>query len=126
MKKTQKRSATHVDKELGGKIRIRRTEIKMSQAELGAKLNVSFQQIQKYEKGINRVSVNRLTQIAEALGVPVMFFYGDKSKAEGEVETLLALDAHFSLRLLRAYATVKSRNVQRRFVDLMETIAQEA
>jgi transcriptional regulator with XRE-family HTH domain len=115
--------ATKADNELGKRIRLRRVERQMSQSELGECLGVSFQQVQKYEKGVNRVGASRLQQIATALDVPVTFFYGGKP-AEREVESLLFLDSAFSLRLLRAYARIKSQDVQRRMVSLMESLAE--
>ena len=95
----KQRSAGKPDIELGKRIRLRRVEQKISQAELGDKLGVSFQQVQKYEKGVNRVGAARLQQIATALDVPVTFFYDGDGKAR-EVESLLFLDSAFSLRLL--------------------------
>jgi transcriptional regulator with XRE-family HTH domain len=122
VKKMKQRSAGKPDIELGKRIRLRRTEMKISQAELGEKLGVSFQQVQKYEKGVNRVGASRLTQIATALNVPITFFYDGDGK-QREVESLLFLDSSFSLRLLRAYAKVKDQAVQRQFVSLIESIA---
>ena len=110
------------DIELGKRIRLRRVEQKISQAELGDQLGVSFQQVQKYEKGVNRVGAARLQQIATALDVPVTFFYDGDGKAR-EVESLLFLDSAFSLRLLRAYSKIKDQTVQRQLVSLMESIA---
>lgn len=110
---------------MGHRIRLRRVEQKMSQADLGLKLGVSFQQIQKYEKGVNRVGANRLEDIANALDVPVTFFFGThgNGKSQTEVESLLFLDSGFSLRLLRAYVAIKDQKVQRDFVSLMEKVA---
>ena len=88
----------------------------------GDKLGVSFQQVQKYEKGVNRVGAARLQSIATALDVPVTFFYDGDGKAR-EVESLLFLDSAFSLRLLRAYSKIKDQTVQRQLVSLMESIA---
>src|ERR1700744_195540 len=121
-KKMKQRSAGKPDIELGKRIRLRRVEQKISQAELGEQLGVSFQQVQKYEKGVNRVGAARLQQIATALDVPVTFFYDGDGKAR-EVESLLFLDSAFSLRLLRAYSKIKDQGVQRHMVSLMETIA---
>ena len=118
----KQRSAGKPDIELGKRIRLRRVEQKISQAELGDKLGVSFQQVQKYEKGVNRVSAARLQQIAAALDVPVTFFYDGDSRAR-EVESLLFLDSAFSLRLLRAYSKIKDQTLQRQLVSLMELIA---
>jgi transcriptional regulator with XRE-family HTH domain len=121
-KKMKQRSAGKPDIELGKRIRLRRVEQRISQAELGDKLGVSFQQVQKYEKGVNRVGAARLQQIATALDVPVTFFYDGDGKAR-EVESLLFLDSAFSLRLLRAYSKIKDQTVQRQLVSLMESIA---
>jgi len=121
-KKMKQRSAGKPDIELGKRIRLRRVEQKLSQAELGDKLGVPFQQLQKYEKGVNRVRAARLQQIATALDVPVTFFYDGDGKAR-EVESLLFLDSAFSLRLLRAYSKIKDQTVQRQLVSLMESIA---
>src|SRR5437762_8765423 len=119
-KKMKQRSAGKPDIELGKRIRLRRVEQKISQAELGDKLGVSFQQVQKYEKGVNRVGASRLQLIAEALGVDVTFFYEGNSKPEREVDSLLFLDSSFTLRLLRAYTAVENQAVQRQFVSLIE------
>jgi transcriptional regulator with XRE-family HTH domain len=116
------RSSGKPDAELGKRIRLRRVEQRISQSELGDRLGVSFQQVQKYEKGINRVGAARLQLIATALDVPVTFFYDGDGKAR-EVESLLFLDSSFSLRLLRAYSKIKDQSVQRQLVSLMESIA---
>ncbi len=123
--KMKQRSAGKPDVELGKRIRLRRVEQKISQAELGDTLGVSFQQVQKYEKGVNRVGAARLQQIATVLDVPVTFFYGTggNDKPQREVESLLFLDSSFSLRLLRAYHKIKDQTVQRQLVSLMESIA---
>src|SRR6202041_1351329 len=107
-KKMKQRSAGKPDIELGKRIRLRRVEQKISQAELGDKLGVSFQQVQKYEECANRVGAPRLQSIATALAVPVTFFYDGDGKAR-EVESLLFLDSAFSLRLLRAYSKIKDQ-----------------
>ena len=116
------RSTGKYDHELGMRIRLRRVEMKISQSELADKLGVTFQQVQKYEKGVNRVGASRLQQVATALDVPVTFFFDSDGKSR-EVDSLLFIDSAFSLRLLRAYASVKSQAVQRQFVSLIESIA---
>ncbi|WP_144755220.1 helix-turn-helix domain-containing protein [Bartonella saheliensis] len=70
------------DISIGKRIRHRRISMRLSQKELGNHLGVSFQQIQKYEKGFNRVSAGRLQEIANALEVPITFFYADISKED--------------------------------------------
>lgn len=116
------RAVGKADTELGRRIRLRRVEQHISQTELGDKLGVSFQQVQKYEKGVNRVGAARLQQIATALDVPITFFYSGDCKAR-EVESLLFIDSSFSLRLLRAYSKMQDQAVQRQFVSLIESIA---
>ena len=111
-----------VDIEVGHRIRIERLARGLSQTALANQLGVTFQQVQKYEKGVNRVGAARLQQIATALDVPVTFFYDGDNKAR-EVESLLFLDSAFSLRLLRAYSKIKDQTVQRQLVSLMESIA---
>lgn len=124
-KKMTQRSVTPPDTELGVKIRLRRVEQGMSQMELGEALGVSFQQVQKYEKGTNRVGATRLTQIATSLEVPMTYFYaGDKKQRE--VESLLFLDSSVSMRLLKAYTSIKDQAIQRQFVSLIEKIAETA
>jgi transcriptional regulator with XRE-family HTH domain len=124
------RSSGKHDVELGRRLRLRRVEQKMSQSELADKLGVSFQQVQKYEKGVNRVGAARLQQVATALDVPVTFFFDNvdagkrANDSKREVESLLFLDSSFSLRLLRAYSAVKNQAVQRQFVTLIESIAE--
>src|SRR5260221_12434683 len=102
-KRMKQRSAGKPDIELGKRIRLRRVEQRISQAELGDKLGVSFQQVQKYEKGVNRVGAARLQQIATALDVPVTFFYDADGKAR-EVETLFFFDTSFRMRRCLSYA----------------------
>src|SRR5207249_4953907 len=121
-KRMKQRSAGKPDIELGKRIRLRRVEQRISQSDLGEKLGVSFQQVQKYEKGVNRVGASRLQQIATALDVPVTFFYDGDGNTK-EVESLLFLDSAFSLRLLRAYSKIKDQAVQRQLVTLMEAVA---
>jgi transcriptional regulator with XRE-family HTH domain len=102
---------------------LRRVEQRISQSDLGEKLGVSFQQVQKYEKGVNRVGAARLQQIAAALDAPVTFFYDSGDGKTKEVESLLFLDSAFSLRLLRAYSKIKDQAVQRHMASLMEVVA---
>jgi transcriptional regulator with XRE-family HTH domain len=120
--KQNQRSVGKADTELGKRIRLRRVEQHISQSELADKLGVSFQQVQKYEKGVNRVGASRLQQIATALDVPVTYFFDGDGK-QREVESLLFIDSSFSLRLLRAYSKMKDQDVQRQFVSLIESIA---
>src|SRR6266571_1226619 len=108
--KLSPRSAGVADIEMGRRIRLRRRETGISQIELAGHLGLSFQQMQKYEKGTSR------------LGVDIPFFYdGDGKKSD--VDSLLVANSVFSLRLLRAYTAIKNKTVQRRLVILVEMIA---
>jgi transcriptional regulator with XRE-family HTH domain len=125
MAKTPKPRAEQADRDIGQRIRLRRVEVEMTQHALSRELGISFQQVQKYEMGINRVNAPRLQRIATALRVPVSFFYdGSKSSVkQQEVESLLFEGAELSLRLLRAYSTIKSTKLQRSLVMLIEALA---
>ena len=74
-KKISKKSPNPIDKHVGARVRMRRMMIGMSQEKLGDKLGITFQQIQKYEKGTNRIGASRLQNIALVLSVPVGFFF---------------------------------------------------
>jgi transcriptional regulator with XRE-family HTH domain len=105
---------------MGRRIRLRRREKRISQIDLARHLELSFQQVQKYEKGINGSA--RLQQIAKMLDVDIPFFY-DVDGKEPAVESLLFLNNVFSLQLLRAFTAVKNQAVQRQLVILVEMIA---
>ena len=101
-----------VDIEVGHRIRIERLSRGLSQTALANELGVTFQQVQKYEKGVNRVGAGRLTKIAEVLGVPVGTFFAGKELLASEAATengdasspLKLLTVSGAFRLLRAYA----------------------
>jgi transcriptional regulator with XRE-family HTH domain len=116
------------DVEVGRRIRARRVECGMSQTALGESLGLTFQQIQKYEKGMNRVSAGRLKHISTLLQVPMSFFYdSDEDKQPGET-TLPSrlfdlLSRRDTLRLVTAFDHVTSPDLRRSLVELMEKIA---
>ena len=78
-----KRDPNFVDRHVGNRVRMRRLLVGMSQEKLGELLGITFQQVQKYEKGSNRVSASRLFQISRVLGVPVQFFYDELKEDDG-------------------------------------------
>ena len=124
--KSKAKSTTSHDVEVGQRIRARRMAKGMSQTELGTMLGVTFQQVQKYEKGVNRVGAGRLVRVAEALDVPVSFFFGATDSGSEDTRTILGfLDTSYSLRLLRAFSRIKQTEVQRAVVDLVESIAPD-
>jgi transcriptional regulator with XRE-family HTH domain len=117
------RAAGDYDKRLGELVRLRRKELGMSQSDLGAALGVSFQQIQKQERGVNRISAATLQKIAIALKAPLSFFQPSDEAGQAEVNTLLFKNAGLSLRLLRAYRSLPDA-VGRHFVSAMEATAE--
>jgi transcriptional regulator with XRE-family HTH domain len=101
-----------VDLHVGHKIRDRRKELRFSQTDLGTKVGVSFQQVQKYENGTNRVGASRLAAIAKALGVPVAYFFPrDEPQKATEVDiTAFIVDLQTRLERLRELLLVSSRS----------------
>src|SRR2546429_9774933 len=87
--KSKTKSTTSHDIEVGQRIRVRRMAQGMSQTELGNLLGVTFQQVQKYEKGVNRVGAGRLVRIGEALDVPVSFFFGGTDAGSEDTPRIL-------------------------------------
>jgi transcriptional regulator with XRE-family HTH domain len=125
-----RKSPDHRDAFVGSRIRSQRLVRRMSQTELGRRVGVTFQQVQKYEKGRNRVSASRLQRIADTLGVPVAFFFGDgpeSKNASAAAETGLAfLETAGAVRLVRAYSKIRDSRTRRSLVELAETMAREA
>jgi transcriptional regulator with XRE-family HTH domain len=123
-----KRSGDPRDAEIGKRIRALRLERGLSQTELGNLLGVTFQQIQKYEKGANRVAAGRLQRVAEALEVPITFFYAG-STGEHDIETdsvdvgLGFLETAGAVRLVRAFSRIQDPEMRRALVELTEKIA---
>ena len=125
--KSKAKSTNSHDLEVGQRIRARRMAKGMSQTELGSMLGVTFQQVQKYERGINRVGAGRLVRVAEALDVPISFFFGATDGAGEDTRAILGfLDTSYSLRLLRAFSRIPQPHVQRALVELIESIAPPA
>ena len=120
------KQAQKIDKVIGRNIRIHRLAKKMSQTELGEKLGVSFQQVQKYENGTNRVGSGRLFQIAAILGLHVSTFFKGGGGREGVPDTgLLDLLAEpQSVRLIRAFSKITDNMVRRSLIQLTEKFAQ--
>jgi len=99
----------------------------MSQTELGNRVGITFQQIQKYEKGVNRVGAGRLARIADVLNVPVAFFFsGDQrpSESTSNINSGLGfLESAGAVRLVRAYAQIHDAQIRRALVDLAEELS---
>jgi transcriptional regulator with XRE-family HTH domain len=122
----RKRRAGAEDVEIGRKIRALRLERGLSQSGLADGIGLTFQQVQKYEKGTNRVSAGRLQRIADILNTPVMFFYdgmGTRAKKRDARNTSLAfLQTKGAVRLIRAYSEISSRTTKYALVVLAESL----
>lgn len=130
-----KKSPNPIDKHVGSRVRMRRMMIGMSQEKLGEKLGITFQQIQKYEKGTNRVGASRLQQIATSLSVPPSFFFegapvpdgttGNFSEPSSPAYVSDFLATSDGLSLTKAFMKIKDAKVRRRIVDLVESMVAD-
>ena len=124
------KKANPIDAQVGSRVRIRRMLIGMSQEKLGDLLGLTFQQVQKYEKGVNRIGAGRLFEIARILGVPIDFFYdGVAAPAEGLVDATPPVMEFMSsgegLQLSLAFMKIKDPKVRKRVLDLVKSLAEE-
>ncbi len=131
-----KKKPNPIDIHVGSRIRLRRTMLGMSQEKLGESLGITFPQIQKYEKGTNRVGASRLQNISAILNVPVSFFFEDapgeqsasaSSSAEASSSNYVVdfLSSSEGLQLNRAFVKINDPKVRRRIVDLVKALAAE-
>ncbi|KAB2916276.1 MAG: helix-turn-helix transcriptional regulator [Hyphomicrobiaceae bacterium] len=126
-----------IDVHVGSRVRFRRMLLGMSQEKLGEKLGLTFQQVQKYEKGINRIGASRLFDLAQVLGVSVQFFYeeapagetaqfvpgfADKPAEGSIVEFLRSRDG---LELNKAFVRISDAKARRAIVDLVRSLAND-
>lgn len=116
-----------IDTHVGGRLRLRRTLMGLSQTELARAVGLTFQQVQKYESGANRVSASRLYHIAEALDIPVSFFFDDVPRAGGLAE---APKPSFEpdrelLELTRNYRSITDAEVRRGIYELVKRLANK-
>jgi transcriptional regulator with XRE-family HTH domain len=129
------RGTTAVDTHVGQKLRARRIFLKMSQSEIADQLGITFQQIQKYEKGANRVGASRLQQISDVLGVSPFYFFegaptiGKKTPApdEGELSEraiLSFLGTHEGAALVRGFLAIKRKPVRHALIEFVGTISK--
>lgn len=132
MPKTNAKQKEPVDKHVGSRIRMRRMMLNMSQEKLGDALGLTFQQVQKYEKGSNRVGASRLQAISNVLEVTPSFFF---EGATGAKHNGSSVDPSFiteflatsdGLSLTKSFMGIKDSKLRRRIVDLVEQIAEDA
>jgi transcriptional regulator with XRE-family HTH domain len=130
-----KKAPNPIDKHVGSRVRMRRMMLGMSQEKLGNNLGLTFQQVQKYEKGTNRIGASRLQQISQILQVPVSFFFEgaptsanavrvdgmNEAPSPAYVSDFLATSD--GLALTKAFMRISDSKLRRRIVDLVEQIA---
>ena len=130
-----------IDIHVGSRIRLRRTLMGMSQERLGEALGLTFQQVQKYERGVNRVGASRLYDLSRVLDVPISFFYDDMPESVGGPRPPIRGPVGFSdaqdafgddtltrretLELVRAYYRITDPGVRKRVFDLIKSLVAE-
>jgi len=137
-----KKAPNPIDRHVGSRVRMRRILLGMSQEKLGEALDLTFQQVQKYEKGTNRIGASRLQQIAQILNVPPGFFFDGMPAPEGAA-LLESAPAEFAeeeegttyivdflstaegVRLNKAFARIHNPKVRKRIIDLVTSLADE-
>ena len=130
-----KKAPNPTDKHVGSRVRMRRMMLGMSQEKLGDSLGLTFQQVQKYEKGTNRIGASRLQQISNILQVPVSFFFegapdgGGAASGFGEAPSPTYVSDFLAtsdgLALTRAFMRIDDAKLRRKIVDLVQQIAGE-
>ena len=133
----EKKKPNPIDVHVGSRVRLRRTMLGISQEKLGEHLGITFQQIQKYEKGANRIGASRLQEIARVLDTPVAFFFEDApgtaaggqkgfSEADGADYVVDFLSSAEGLQLNRAFIKIKDAKVRRKIVEMVRALADDA
>jgi transcriptional regulator with XRE-family HTH domain len=133
-----KKTPDPIDRHVGSRVRMQRILMKMSQEKLGDALGLTFQQVQKYEKGLNRIGASRLQQISRTLQVPPSFFFdgapslagngdgnggfAEESSSQYVVDFLSTAEG---LHLNRSFARIKDPKLRKRVLDLVTTLADQ-
>jgi transcriptional regulator with XRE-family HTH domain len=129
-----KKQANPIDAQVGNRVRIRRMLIGMSQEKLGDLLGLTFQQVQKYEKGVNRIGAGRLYEISRILGVPIDFFYegvaavpepAGFAESRGAPPVMEFVSSGEGLQLSLAFMKIKDPKVRKRMLDLVKSLAED-
>jgi transcriptional regulator with XRE-family HTH domain len=124
------RRADSRDEEVGRRVRSRRMECRLSQTQLADKIGVTFQQLQKYEKGVNRIGAGRLQRISEALAVPITFFFETSPHAASRGENSAPasvfefMQTTGSVRIVKAFHKIKNRKARELLVNMVEQFAE--
>jgi len=129
---SEKKKPDPIDVYVGSRIRLRRNILRLSQEKLGEKLGITFQQIQKYEKGTNRVGASRLQAISEIMGVPVSYFFeeamvGKSADGFGESEGgfMDFCSSTEGIQLMRAFTSIADSKVRRKIIDLAKALSEK-
>lgn len=131
-----KKTPNPIDIHVGARVRLRRTMLGLSQEKLGESLGVTFQQVQKYEKGSNRIGASRLQKLSEILKAPISFFFEDApgsrqnmidgmSEADSPNYVVDFLSTSEGLQLNKAFANIKDPKVRKKIIDLVRSLADE-
>ena len=118
-----------IDVHVGGRIRMRRLLFGMNQETLANALGLTFQQVQKYEGGANRVSASRLSAMAEILGVPISYFFGDLRPDDAEIspedkQWREHLQRPETIEFIRLYYAIPDPKIRRQFLEMAKTVAE--
>jgi transcriptional regulator with XRE-family HTH domain len=121
------KSPSPIDKHVGVRVRMRRKILGMSQTKLGKALHISFQQVQKYENGVNRIGAGKLQQIAQILDAPVAFFFeGAPVETNGaKMDNSDFVTPSQCLSLVKVFMHIKDDTMRRHIIDLVKRIAGE-
>lgn len=131
-----KKKPNPIDIHVGTRVRLRRTMLGLSQEKLGDSLGITFQQIQKYEKGSNRIGASRLQKLSEILKTPISFFFedapsssqnmvGGMSESDSPNYVIDFLSSSEGLQLNKAFANIKDPKVRKKIIDLVRSLADE-
>ena len=130
-----KKQANPIDGQVGNRVRLRRMLIGMSQERLGELLGLTFQQVQKYEKGVNRIGAGRLFEVSRILGVPIDYFYEGVSGSasghgfsenEASPPVMEFVSSGEGLQLSLAFMKIKDPKLRKRVLDLVKQMAEDA
>ena len=118
-----------IDVHVGGRIRMRRLLLGMNQETLANALGLTFQQVQKYEGGANRVSASRLSAMAEILGVPISYFFGDLRADDAEISAedqqwREHLQRPETIEFIRLYYAIPDPKIRQQFLEMAKTVAE--
>ncbi len=134
-KAASKKDGPHpVDVHVGARVKLRRMAMGVSQESLGKSMGLTFQQIQKYEKGVNRISASKMFELADHLDVSIQYFFDGYrdgflrtagfAEADGDDPFMALLSSPDGIQLCRYFSAIKDVDVKKRVLDLVKSIAE--